>query len=49
MYRSDNDRSIKAQEYNVHKYYIYQTDIKLQYGRYKLEETNVRHIIYNAL
>ena len=35
MYRSENDRSTKAQEYNTHKYYsekIYLTDNKLQYG-----------------
>ena len=44
MYRSGNDRSIKAQEYNILKYCskIYETDNKLQYGMYRLVEANVR-------
>ena len=52
MYRSGNDRSIKAQECNIYSNIavkIYYTDNKLQYGMYRLVEANVRPIIYNAL
>ena len=40
MYRSDNDRSIKAEEHNLHKYNSknYIADNRLQYGMYRLVE-----------
>ena len=40
MYRSDNDRSIKANEHNLHKYNSinYIADNRLQYGMYRLVE-----------
>ena len=50
MYRSDNDRSIKAQEYSMHNFYCKDVVIRLQYGMYiLLVEVSVRPIIYNAL
>ena len=51
MYRSDNDRSIKAEEHNLHKYNSksYIADNRLQYGMYRLVEVNVRPLIHNAL
>ena len=51
MNTSDNNTSIKAQEYNIPKCYsiFFKTDIKLQYGMYRLMEAKVRPIIYNAL
>ena len=51
MDRSDNDRSIKGQEYNNTNstVNIYITDNRLQYGMYRLVEVNVKPLIYNAL
>ena len=44
MYRSDNDRSIKVEEHNLHKYNSESNiaDNSLQYGMYRLMEVNVR-------
>ena len=38
MYRSDNDRSIKAEEHDLHKYNSKSNiaDNRLQYGMYRL-------------
>ena len=42
MYRSDNDRSINAQENNIHKYYSNKiTNNKLQYVMHRLYTYNV--------
>ena len=43
MYRSDNDRSIKAEGHNLHKYNSksYAADNRMQYGMYRLVEVNV--------
>ena len=51
MYRFDNDRSIKAEEHNLHKYNSnsYIANNKLQYGMYRLVEVNFRPLIHNAL
>ena len=51
MYRSDNDRLIKAEEHNLHKYNSksYIADNRLQYGMHRLVEVNVRPLIHNAL
>ena len=47
MYRSDNDRSVKAEEHNLHKdnSKSYIADNRLQYGMYRLVEVNVRLLI----
>ena len=51
MYRSDNDRSIKAEEHNLHKNNSKSNieDNRLQYGMYRLVEVNVRPLIQNTL
>ena len=52
MYKSDNDRSIKAtEEHNLHKYNSksYIADNRLQYGMHRLVKVNVRPLIHNAL
>ena len=49
MYRSDNDRSIKAEEQNLHKYNSKSYIADNRYGMYRLVEVNVRPLIHNAL
>ena len=51
MYRSHNERSIKAEEHNLHEYNSkhYIADNRLQYGMYRLVEVNVKSLIHNTL